>query len=533
MKKILRSFIFVLAGLLTVVALASCGHSHKYEYESDNTKHRQVCEECGDEQEWEAHTWGDWVVTKEATEDEKGSRMHACTACGKEVSEDISEKEPATGVATELTAVYAQVPADWEVANVYYWNNLTGEENTLPDDYKVVWPGVEMTLVDETTHLYGFKVPAGVNMLIFNNGDAQTVDIKLALAKNLYVLDTEAEDQKSISISYRAYTPKDTDPVLGEPVVTVIERITLYAQLPAEWAAQKIHYWGLEETKWPGADMVEVDAENHIYKLDNFITSSGFILNSGDGSQTENLALIEGKDINIIIVAEDNTVSYGKYENGVITPVEVETAFPDVYVRGDMNSWAAKDEYKLVVDGNKATLEISILAGKSFKIADANYGKQFGYVDTLGEEFENGGGLGAANITCVVSGKYRIVLDNLDGEPTLTITRIGDSEIEEEDHTITELYVVGSINSWTKSDDHKFTIADDTATIELTLAADDEFKIFDGSWDHNWSTFGYVDSLGEAFANNNGNIKVVTANTYVITISGLNTNPVLSIQAKA
>lgn len=424
MKKILRNFVFVLAGVLTVVALASCGHSHKWTYESDDTKHRQVCE-CGEKTEYEAHTWGDWTVTTPATEDAKGSRKHTCTVCGKEVSEAIDELKPETMVATELTAVYAQVPAEWETVNIYYWNNLTGEDNTLSDDYKVVWPGVEMTEVDAESHLYGFKVPAGVNMIIFNDGDSQTVDIELGKTKNLYVLDTEAEDLKAIAISYRTYTPKDTDPALGEPVVTKIEKLTLYAQLPASWAEQKLHFWGLENTEWPGTDMTVVDAENNIYKYDDFIKNSGFILNSGDGSQTANLALFEDKDINIIIVAEDNSVSYGKYADGVITPVEVEI-----------------------------------------------------------------------------------------------------------DKTITELYVVGSMNSWTKKDEFKMTVADNTATIELELAAEAEFKLFDGDWNHDWATFGYVDSLGEAFANKDGNIKVVTAGTYVITVSSLNDTPVLTITAK-
>ncbi|MDE6047277.1 MAG: starch-binding protein, partial [Anaeroplasmataceae bacterium] len=457
MKKILRNFAFVLAGLLTVVTLAACGHSHKYTYESDDTKHRQVCE-CGEKTEYEAHTWGDWTVTLEATEDAAGSRKHTCTVCGKEVTEVIPEKEPETMVATELTAVYAQVPAEWETVNIYYWNNLEGDENTLSDDYKVVWPGVEMTEVDAASHLYGFKVPVGVNMIIFNDGDSQTIDIKLGKTKNLYVLDTEAEDLKKIAISYRTYTPKETDPALGEPTVTKIEKLTLFAQLPASWAEQKLHFWGLESTEWPGNDMTVEDAENNIYKYENFIKNSGFILNSGDGVQTENLALFDDKDVNIIIVAEDGSVSYGKYADGVITPVEVELAFPDLYVRG-VNGWDAKDEYKLTIDGDKAVIELDILAGKSFKVASKDYGKEFGYVDTLGEEFEADG----TNIKCVLAGNYRITVTGIEeGNLTLAIERLGDATLVE-DHTITELYVVGSMNNWSKNDEFKFTIADNTA----------------------------------------------------------------------
>lgn len=100
MKKIVKRFMFAFVGLSAVVALASCGHSHKYSWESDNTKHRQVCEECDEKTEYEAHVWGDWVVKKEPTLDEKGSREHTCTECGKTVAEDTDEKKPALGALT-------------------------------------------------------------------------------------------------------------------------------------------------------------------------------------------------------------------------------------------------------------------------------------------------------------------------------------------------------------------------------------------------------------------------------------------------
>lgn len=427
MKKIFKNLAFALVGVTALAALASCGgHTHSYKWESDATKHRQVCEECKEETPYEAHKWGEWEVVKEATEDAAGLRKHVCSECEYVGEEAIPEKAPATGVATAETAVYAQVPADWEAVNIYYWNSLEGDANTLDPELATVWPGAEMVEVNADQHIWGFKVPAGVNSVIFNNGSSQTVDIAFALSRNLYVLGEEANADGKFEVTYRKYTPAATDPELPGAVVTKVEKITLYAQVPASWAAVKLHFWGLQETTWPGKDMVLADETNNIYKYDDFVTSSGFIINNNDGVQTANLALFEDKDINIIIVEEDGSVSYGKYENGVITPVEVEI-----------------------------------------------------------------------------------------------------------DKTITELYVIGSMNTWTKNEDFKMTIADDTATIEIILLENAEFKLYDGDWAHDWATFGYVDTLSEAFADKDGNIKVVTAGTYVITVSGLNTDPVLTITLKA
>lgn len=74
-----------------------CGHErhvHKWSdsYEHDQTDHWLTCSGC-DETNREAHTWGEWSVSKEATQTENGERQRACTVCGAQQSETI----PATG----------------------------------------------------------------------------------------------------------------------------------------------------------------------------------------------------------------------------------------------------------------------------------------------------------------------------------------------------------------------------------------------------------------------------------------------------
>ena len=58
-------------------------HTHKYsdEWSSNETDHWHECV-CGDKADIASHTYGDWTVTKEATEDETGSKYHICEICG-------------------------------------------------------------------------------------------------------------------------------------------------------------------------------------------------------------------------------------------------------------------------------------------------------------------------------------------------------------------------------------------------------------------------------------------------------------------
>lgn len=57
-------------------------HKHVYEdvYQSDAEYHWKTCA-CGNEAEKTAHTFGEWTVTKEATETEAGSQERVCSVC--------------------------------------------------------------------------------------------------------------------------------------------------------------------------------------------------------------------------------------------------------------------------------------------------------------------------------------------------------------------------------------------------------------------------------------------------------------------
>lgn len=70
------------------VVVEKIAHVYGEELKSDAENHWKECE-CGSKAEEAAHTFGEWKVTKEATETEKGAKEKECSVCGYKVEEEI------------------------------------------------------------------------------------------------------------------------------------------------------------------------------------------------------------------------------------------------------------------------------------------------------------------------------------------------------------------------------------------------------------------------------------------------------------
>ena len=85
-------------------------HNHEYAQKHDETDHWDECD-CGDVQNKEAHKYGEWSVTKEATETEEGEKEHTCTVCGYTETEEIAKltetDSPQTGDNSNLALWFA------------------------------------------------------------------------------------------------------------------------------------------------------------------------------------------------------------------------------------------------------------------------------------------------------------------------------------------------------------------------------------------------------------------------------------------
>lgn len=105
------------------IVIKATGHSFGTEWKSDADRHWHECA-CGERGDEEAHTFGDWTVTKAATETADGSRERECAACGYIQKETIG----AAGGATDNTEPgEADEPGDsdspltGDSSNIFLW----------------------------------------------------------------------------------------------------------------------------------------------------------------------------------------------------------------------------------------------------------------------------------------------------------------------------------------------------------------------------------------------------------------------------
>ena len=338
MKRIYKTFLAITLLLFGVVSLVSCGkdgHEHPVDekWSRDSASHWHACTECDQQVDFAVHTFGEWKLddnecketsecsvcgflkTKDAEHDYKNGK---CTHCGlKElvvaVGKPIKAEEPMT--------VYVQAPSDWTKLNCYYWCDLAvgvqGDGSEIEFEEQVgMWPGLPMTLIDESKNIWGFKIPKYTNMIIFNNGGTpQTVDLEL-VDSNFYILNDQAgSDGKFTVNSYETYTDESGLKINQYPskdVVVEYEYRTIYAQLPAEWTKAQICFWDTTEGTWPEyADLEVVDETNRIYKFKLPTLVKTIILSGGENLDTKELKLEEDKDY--FIITDKDNVSYGKY----------------------------------------------------------------------------------------------------------------------------------------------------------------------------------------------------------------------------
>ena len=575
MKKV-KSILFGLAAVSAVVGLAACGGGNtptttpapttttqaEKVYESDNTKHRVVINAtAGEYGDWEAHTWGNWTVTKEATLKEKGSKNHTCTVCGKNVVEEIAKLVPEAGHATEAKAVYAVVPAEWTNANIYYWSKGDADhadEEEIVAASKTSWPGEAMTLVSEADHLYGFIVPVNTYHVIINNGSTQTIDLDFTPDYNKLTLSEKNSEGKYI-VDYDNYTAKATDPELATKVFVEYDLYIKFEKELADGEVPHLYYFGgMDAGAWPGVELDtldEVTGQENMYKI-HVTADSTFIVNLGEGKmQTINLKPVTSAEENVIVIKNatetvpDGTdaqgqpktkqqlvVVMGKYADGNITefePLKLYVKMEYELEDGDvphMHSWGSKYEHEAwpglemtLVDDTTNVYEVVLPYGSTGFIVNLGTGKlQTKNQSLLTKDHQNAFIIKADTTT---EGENT----RLDAAPA-TYANGTFTEIEVIPLTAEGFFVKGTMNEWSDNNDYALTPAQDkqSATITLNLEAGAKFKVAVSSWN---PECGYVSTLPEQFKADGSNIEVVTAGRYTITVTIVNNEPVLSITA--
>ena len=102
-------------------------HTYATVWSSNDTQHWHAAN-CGHNAKSDTanHTWGEWVIVKDSTCGETGTREHTCTICGKTVSETIALKEH----------TYSD---EWTSNDTQHWHNAVCGHEVTADTANHTW----------------------------------------------------------------------------------------------------------------------------------------------------------------------------------------------------------------------------------------------------------------------------------------------------------------------------------------------------------------------------------------------------------
>jgi hypothetical protein len=481
MKKILKGLLFAFVAVLGLT-LTSCGE-HKHDlvdgWKRDSATHWHECTECEEYVDMAVHQYGDWVLGTDVC-----NRKRTCEVCG-----------------------YVQTQT---VDHTFEWTLVEGEKCLYDGVCKVCGEKKQeekhnyvdhFCTVCEESDVVIFYLRGDMNGWL-NDGFVEEYTFVVDYTNFTATLEVEIDNTKGWkvanhdwSMEFNAKTIKAEDGVL-------VDAGNVYV---AKSGSYKFTITGLDGDN-PSCSIEALHSHEFTWTLQEGKTCDYNGVCSCGATSTK----VEHN-------YGDDIVCDGCQHVDVVT----------YYVRGDMNGWGTEDAYKLAFDETTMTASITLFidATKGFKVADGNWKFQFGSKD--GQLVANDGGSG--NINVEASGLYKITVSGLDTTThTCTI----------EETTPATYYIKGSFTTPAWGDSPKgegnaltYDAATMTASIKLTLAANDEFKVgTESGWE-----FGRANAtLCEGFATDGDNIKCTTAGTYLVTISELGTAaPVCTVTVAA
>ena len=295
---------------------------------------------------------------------------------------------------------------------------------------------------------------------------------------------------------------------LEEPKTTAELIEEEYAGLVAGTVTEKTEF---ENIKAVVRAMVATKNADELYevklvvKLDDLYFALTFLTDDVTGLEVDKEVTFKGT-----IDHEAEAVSAGDFDEIELVFANPTVSWPKVgapselYVKGTMNSWNAQEAYVLKYNeaGNpEITLELA--ADAEFKVADDAWSndKTYGYYDGLSAAFADNGG----NIKVATAGIYTLTI--VDGKLVIAAGRSG-------------VYLKGSLNDWSDKAEYELRYNDQgLREITVELAANAEFKVATPDWKTiDLGSAAVETELTSAFDLTAGNIKVVTAGTYVVTL---------------
>jgi hypothetical protein len=502
MKKILFS-IFALA--FVCFGLVACGHTHTFAEEwskdANNHWHAATCEHTEEVEGKAAHTFGEWVETKAATEEEKGSKERTCSVCGYKETAEIDK--------LAHTHKFAE---EWSKDENNHWH-----ESTCGHDVKD----------GEAAHTFG----EWTETLAATCGDKGSKERECTVCGYKETAEIEATGAHEMEDSEWENVEEatdDTPAVIGRKCSVcdqVVETKTLkslsdtleLAEGEGSFcAAGQDLAWGYNED-----GMMEFASINDIALLDAAVAAkleaelnagnlvavavvSGLELGTKVHAGWSVNALVDGKlykysgnfalkVINVTYDEDDETWFTAKWMPDPHT-ANVESLTPDMFFvptwqeEADENGFEWSQNPVVLGGAGKYTVIFA-----QYKTPSDSTHCGYGMGVLLEEELEAGEGV-------------------VEGEEIV--------ELVTTDHT---WEVVGSMTSWDSDDDYAMaqTEAEDgTFQVVLALSEDDELKVrADGAWDIALGFAALDEESQKIVTDANGNIKISQEGLYSITLN--------------
>ncbi|MCM1086883.1 MAG: starch-binding protein [Muribaculaceae bacterium] len=230
----------------------------------------------------------------------------------------------------ERTAIYVQVPEDWENPCVWAWDE---DGNNAFD----AWPGGETEADAGNEGWYYIWIPSWANHVIVNanEGNVQTNELILD-GGNAWI---SVEDAENAEVSYEALTKGD--------IPEYVEKFVIHASVPESWEEPCLWAWSAPDgtnafEAWPG-EVLKPDEDNwYTGKAPVWVNS--IIINAKEGSvQTEDIAIDPAEMW--ITVLEDGSFDFSYDDpNAVSAPdITVNVMAPADWEAPCLWAWSAPD----------------------------------------------------------------------------------------------------------------------------------------------------------------------------------------------
>ena len=170
------------------------------------------------------------------------------------------------------------------------------------------------------------------------------------------------------------------------------------------------------------------------YHLNSVTVASGLFDAAGDDAAKPNMKVKTTGTYKIEIVDGNCTITLVSGGSDVDTPTPTPNPDPNpslnlpvLYLKGTLNDWSSKENYKLVAENGSLVLTTNLYVGQQFKIATDDWATELNYNDmSLPEGCFTPGTDAKPNVIVGKDGTYKVVVSGSTSSMTCTITFVSD-----------------------------------------------------------------------------------------------------------